>query len=50
MKKQLTRAPRKLPTLKLNPAITSLFYFKVGRYISLIDCGPAPLIKGTVAV
>ncbi|WHQ36695.1 thymidylate synthase [Spiroplasma sp. SV19] len=46
---QLTRTPRKLPTLKLNPAITSLFDF-VYEDITLENYDPAPLIKGAVAV
>ncbi|WP_425380481.1 thymidylate synthase [Spiroplasma endosymbiont of Stenodema calcarata] len=49
IKEQLTRTPRKLPTLKLNPAINSLFDFTY-EDISLLNYDPAPLIKGTVAV
>lgn len=46
---QLTRTPRKLPTLKLNPTINSLFDF-VYEDITLENYDPAPLIKGVVAV
>ncbi|AOX43721.1 thymidylate synthase [Spiroplasma sp. NBRC 100390] len=46
---QLTRTPRKLPTLKLNPTINSLFDF-VYEDITLENYDPASLIKGVVAV
>jgi len=46
---QLTRTPRPLPRLKLNPAVTSLFDF---RYDDIIieDYDPHPAIKAEVAV
>lgn len=46
---QLTRTPRRLPRLKLNPAVTSLFDF---RYEDIVieDYDPYPAIKAEVAV
>ena len=49
MKLQLTRVPRKLPTLKVNKKIKSIFDFKFEDFI-LEDYNPHPHIKGKVAV
>lgn len=46
---QLAREPKKLPTVKLNPNIKSIFDFTYDD-IELIDYDPHPLIKGKVAV
>lgn len=46
---QLSRSPKKLPTIKLNSKITSLFDFKYDDF-ELIGYDPHPLIKGKVAV
>jgi|TARA_B100000959_G_scaffold23502_1_gene22750 thymidylate synthase len=46
---QLTRDIRKLPTLKLNPAITSVFDFTYDD-IELVDYAPHPHISAPVAV
>ena len=49
VREQLKREPRKLPTLKLNPKIKSLFDFCF-EDISLGDYEPHPPIKAKVAV
>ena len=49
MKLQLTREPRKLPTLKVNKKIKSIFDFKFQDF-TLEDYNPHPHIKGKVAV
>ena len=49
MKLQLTREPRKLPTLKVNKKIKSIFDFKFEDF-NLEDYNPHPHIKGKVAV
>ena len=49
MKLQLTREPRKLPTLKVNEKIKSIFDFKFEDF-TLEDYNPHPHIKGKVAV
>ncbi len=46
---QLTREPRKLPTMKINPIITSIFDFQFSDF-ELIDYNPHPHIPGAVAV
>ena len=46
---QLTRDPKSLPTLKLNPAVDSIFDFKFEDF-ELHGYEPHPLIKGAVAV
>lgn len=49
VKEQLSRDTKKLPTLKLNDKIKSIYDFKF-EDIELIDYDPHPLIKGKVAV
>ena len=46
---QLSRTPRPLPTLKLNPNITDLLAFRY-EDIEILNYDPHPSIKGTVAV
>ena len=46
---QLSRAPKPLPTLKLNPNISDLFDFKY-EDIEVLNYDPHPGIKGAVAV
>ena len=46
---QLTRAPRALPTMVLNPNVTSLFDFKFSDF-TLENYDPHPAIKAPVAV
>jgi len=46
---QLSRTPRPLPTLKLNPNITDLLVFRY-EDIEILNYDPHPSIKGTVAV
>ena len=46
---QLSRAPRPLPTMKLNPAVTDLFAFTFDDF-ELINYNPHPHIKAEVAV
>lgn len=46
---QLTRAPRPLPTMKLNPEVKSIFDFKFEDF-ELVDYNPHPGIKAIVAV
>ena len=49
MKEQLSRTPRKLPTMKLNPEIKDLFEFKFEDF-ELVDYDPWPTIKAPIAV
>lgn len=49
VKLQLTREPKKLPTLKMNPNITNLFDFKFEDF-ELVGYESHPHIKGVVAV
>ena len=49
MKLQLTREPRKLPTIKINKDVKSIFDFKFEDFV-LEDYNPHPHIKGKVAV
>lgn len=46
---QLSRTPRSLPTMKINPEIKDLFEFTFEDF-ELIDYNPHPLIKGAVAI
>jgi len=48
-REQLARAPRPLPTMKLNPAVQNIFDFKYGDF-TLEGYDPHPAIKATVAV
>ena len=49
VKLQLTREPRKLPTMLINPNVTDLFSFQYSDF-ELINYDPHPHIKGIVAV
>jgi len=46
---QLSRTPRALPTMKLNPAIKNIFDFTYDDF-ELVDYDPHPLIRGKVSV
>ncbi|MEH7224389.1 thymidylate synthase [Bacillus sp. JJ1566] len=46
---QLSREPRPFPTLKLNPAVESVFDFEMDD-IEIVDYEPHPTIKAPVAV
>ena len=46
---QLTRQPRALPKMRINPDVNSIFDFKFEDF-ALEDYDPYPAIKGTVAV
>lgn len=46
---QLTRDPRPLPTMKINPAVKDIFAFTYEDF-ELVDYDPHPHIKGAVAV
>ena len=46
---QLSRAPRALPTLRLNPAVTDLFAFRY-EDVEILGYDPHPAIKAPVAV
>ena len=46
---QLSRSPRSLPTMKINPKVKDLFAFTFEDF-ELLDYDPHPLIKGAVAV
>jgi len=48
-REQLTRAPRALPILKLNPEVKDLFSFTYGD-IAVENYDPHPLIKAPIAV
>jgi thymidylate synthase len=49
VKLQLTREPRELPKMKINPDIKNIFDFKFEDFV-LIDYNPHPHIKGEIAV
>jgi thymidylate synthase len=46
---QLSRTPRKLPTMKINPEVKDIFGFKYEDF-ELVDYEPHPHIKGEVSV
>ena len=46
---QLTREPKRLPTMKINPKVNDLFAFTYDDF-ELLDYHPHPLIKGKVSV
>lgn len=46
---QLSREPKPLPTLKLNPSVTDLFAFRY-EDIEILNYDPHPGIKGVVAI
>jgi thymidylate synthase len=48
-KEQLSRAPRKLPTMKINPNVKDLFDFTFEDF-ELVDYDPLPHIKAAVSV
>ena len=49
VKLQLTREPRPLPKMLLNPTVTNIFDFDYDDF-TLTDYNPHPHIKGVVAV
>ena len=49
IKEQLSRTPKKLPKIKLNPKIKNLLDFTYDD-IEIIDYDPHPLIKGNVSI
>ena len=48
-REQLTRQPKALPTLKLNPAVRDIFAFQF-EDIEVIGYDPYPAIKAPIAV
>ncbi len=46
---QLTRTPKQLPTMKINPNVTSIFDFKYEDF-ELVNYNPEPHIKAAVSV
>ena len=46
---QLTRSPRKLPTMKINPTVNDIFAFTFDDF-ELMDYDPHPHIKAAVSV
>jgi thymidylate synthase len=49
VKTQLSRTPRQLPTMRLNPEVKSIFDFKYEDF-TLENYDPWPAIKGEVSV
>ena len=48
-REQLTRTPRPLPQLKLNPSVKDIFQFTYGD-IEVLNYDPHPSIKAPIAV
>jgi thymidylate synthase len=48
VEEQLSRTPRKLPTLRINPEVKSIFDFKYEDF-TLEDYGPYPTIKAPMS-
>jgi len=48
-REQITRTPRPLPTMKLNPSVRSIFDFRFGDF-TLESYDPHPAIKAPIAV
>ena len=46
---QLSRQPKQLPTMKLNPAINNIFDFNYDDF-TIVDYDPYPTIKGQISV
>jgi len=46
---QLTRTPRPLPVMKINPAVKDLFGFRYEDF-ELVGYDPAPAIRAPIAV
>ena len=46
---QLSREPKELPTMKINPEVKDIFSFTIEDF-ELINYDPHPHIKGAVAV
>ena len=49
VKEQLSRIPKQLPKLKLNPAVKDIFDFKFEDF-EILDYNPDPMIKAPIAV
>ena len=49
VKEQLSRTPKALPKLKLNPAVKDIFVFKFEDF-EILDYNPDPMIKAPIAV
>ena len=49
VKLQLTREPRELPTMKINPEVKNIFDFKYEDF-TFENYNPHPAIKGVVSV
>ena len=49
VKLQLTRTPKELPTIEINPEIKDIFKFSYDDF-KLVNYNPDPHIKGDVAI
>ena len=49
VREQLTRTPRKLPRMIINPEVKNIFDYKYEDF-TLVDYDPLPHIKGAVSV
>jgi len=49
VREQLSRTPRKLPKMKINPKVKDIFEFKYSDF-ELVDYDPYPTIKAQIAV